>query len=610
MLQNRYELLEEIGDGGTALVYKARCTLLDRIVAIKILKEEFARDQAYVRKFRSEAQAAARLSHPNIVNVYDVGEEDGSHYIVMEYVEGTTLKEYIEARAPLPPDEAIRIAALVCDALDQAHRKGIIHRDIKPRNILITGEGAVKVADFGIARAPTSSTITYSGNIMGSVHYISPEQARGATVDSRTDIYSVGCLLYEMLTGKVPFDAESPVTVALKHIHEDPVPPQVLNEAIPSTLEQVVLTAMAKDPNYRFSTAGEMKEALLGLRMPGRRAPAKMRDDKTIVIPSLPGEGDETELGKKKKKVRPMGIVVMMVALLGLLGGILYGIRGEIFGKEVVVPNIEGLSAKEAYNRLSEAGLKMTKIGEQYSSAVESDAVISQDPKPGEKVKEGREVRVILSKGPEMVRVPDLVGMSLDDARLELRNAGLRLGDKEEVYDEKTPQGEVLSQEPRAYRQVETGSRVDVVVSQGPKPNQIQVPRLTGMYLEEARSLLQQKRLALGNITRQDSSEYFPGQVISQVPEPDSMVGEGESVSVVVSKGPGPLPGTTSLNFRLPETEEYYQVLVMVNDVKGAREVYRNIHGSGEDVTVPVSYYGKATVDVYLNGQLYKKYAI
>jgi serine/threonine-protein kinase len=262
-----------------ATVYKAHCRILDRIVAVKVLNSDLANDPSLVGRFKSEALAAARLSHPNLVNIFDVGEDAGVHYIVMECVEGKTLKDYIKERAPLPPHEAVGIAAMVCDALEHAHSRSVIHRDIKPHNILITKDGNIKVADFGIARATTGNTITYGANVIGSVHYVSPEQARGEVVGPESDIYALGCVTYEMLTGRVPFDGDSPVTVALKHIHEDPVPPRTVNGAVSSALEKVVLKAMAKDPAQRYHSAVDFKEALLhtiGGEAPSRKKIARI----------------------------------------------------------------------------------------------------------------------------------------------------------------------------------------------------------------------------------------------------------------------------------------------------------------------------------------------
>ncbi|MCR4399997.1 MAG: protein kinase, partial [Syntrophomonadaceae bacterium] len=403
-------------------------------VAVKILKEEYARDEGFVRKFRSEAQAAAQVSHPNIVNVFDVGEDDGRYFIVMEYVQGTTLKEYIASHAPLEPAEAVRIASEICDALEQAHAKGIIHRDIKPQNILVTADGTVKVADFGIARAPASGTITHSGNIMGSVYYISPEQARGTVLDRTTDIYSLGCVLYEMLTGRVPFDAEFPVTVALKHIHELPVEPRALNPSIPVSLETVVLTAMSKHPGDRYQSAAAMKAAMQGLSLPaGGRRSGILR--KGSARPARPEE--EEGMPRRKRVLSPLGVAMLVVGVIGLVAGLTFGLRGSIFGREVVVPLVEGLSASEAYQRLQEAGLTMTKAGEDFSAEVEKGSIISQDPPAQSRVKEGREVKVVVSKGKNMVDVPDLVGETLDDARLLLGNAGLEVGDVQKVFDDR-----------------------------------------------------------------------------------------------------------------------------------------------------------------------------
>jgi len=608
LLHNRYELLEEIGDGGTAVVYKARCTLLDRIVAVKILKEELARDQAFVRKFRSEAQAAAQLSHPNIVNVYDVGEENGLHFIVMEYVEGVSLKKYLEEHGPLTPQEAVRIAVLICGALEQAHHKGIIHRDIKPHNILMTSDGSIKVADFGIARASNSSTITYSGNIMGSVHYISPEQARGTAVGATTDIYSLGCLMYEMLTGKVPFDAESPITVALKHIHEEPVPLRAINSAIPPKLERIVLKAMAKDPHLRFRTATEMKQALMSLSYSGQLIEQEAGAN-LVAAPAFGTEGDGEIMSAKRRKMKPIGKLVVLVALIGLLAGLVYGLRGQFFGKEVVVPSVEGYSTKEAYEKLAEVGLKMTKVGEEYNDEVEAGCVVTQDPAPGKKVKEGREVRVILSKGPEMVRVPDLTGSAIADARLELTNVGLRMGNIEYVFDQEVPEGVIISQEPRANQRLKVNEKVDVAVSKGPQPNQIQVPSLIGLYLDDAKNHLVENKLVLGSISERESLDYFPGQVIAQTPGAGTMVTEGQSVDLVASKGPGPLPRTVPLTFSLPEDQDFYKVVVKVNDAKGVREAESNVYVGGDEVNLSLTCYGKAIIEVYLDGTLYKRYS-
>ncbi|NMC28264.1 MAG: Stk1 family PASTA domain-containing Ser/Thr kinase, partial [Syntrophomonadaceae bacterium] len=384
-LGGRYELLEIIGEGGMSTVYKARDRVLDRIVAVKILRSEFASDKGFVEKFKSEALAVASFSHPNIVNIYDVGQENDVHYIVMEFVDGKTLKEIIREQAPLSVAQAVNIAVGVCDGVHHAHEKGIIHRDIKPHNILITEQGMVKVADFGIARAISTSTITYGKNIVGSVHYFSPEQARGEGINRTTDIYSIGCVLFEMLTGKVPFNADSPITVALRHIHDEPPSPRSINPDIPEELEAIIFKAMAKDPGKRFQSAQEMRNTLLAVGKESQAAPAALKTSG-----NLPG---------KKKRISRLGWGLIAVALVGLFSGMFYMMAGNLFGQEVVVPAIVGMDIKQAESELDKLDLVMNIVARQADEKVPADAIISQDPISGRKVKSGREINVVISLG-------------------------------------------------------------------------------------------------------------------------------------------------------------------------------------------------------------------
>ncbi len=603
LMQNRYELLEKVGEGGMATVYKARCTLLDRIVAIKILKEEYARDDILVQKFKSEAQAAARLSHPNIVNVFDVGEDNGAKFIVMEYIEGINLKEYIQEKGPLPPDEAVRICLMICDALTRAHEKGLIHRDIKPHNILLTRDGTAKVTDFGIARAANSVTITYSGDMVGSVHYVSPEQARGEPVNNTTDIYSLGCVLYELVTGRVPFDADSPVTVALKHIHERPVPPGVLNDAVSSGLEEVIMTAMEKKPIYRYQSAKEMKQALTGAQnaRTTKRSNRKRRHDKTLVMPSI-GEAEDYEMARKKK-VRPMGYIIILVAILGLASGILYGMRGSLFGQEVEVPKIIGSSQKEAVVMLEEKGLKL-KVVNRIHSDMETDHIISQRPGAGEIVKEGREIEVVISLGMEMVEVPNVVGETLEDASFILKNEGLHIGEVGKVNDPEVAEGIVVAQNPVKGRNIKLGERVDITISSGASSNiQLNMPNLIGMSLSDARAKLQTDELILGKIDRENSNEFFKDEIILQSIPAGDRVQKGDQVSVVVSKGPGPMPKMAEIRYTMPPDNDYSVLSIILVDNKGRSEIYNNPHLGGYTVSRQVKYYGKATVTFFVDGQ-------
>ncbi|MGE5404607.1 MAG: Stk1 family PASTA domain-containing Ser/Thr kinase, partial [Candidatus Saccharibacteria bacterium] len=573
--------------------------------AVKILKEEFARNESFVLKFKSEAQAAARLSHPNIVNIFDVGEDNGQNFIVMEYVEGTTLKDYIDDNAPLPPDDIVRIASQICDALATAHEKGVIHRDIKPHNILITPEGTAKVADFGIARAVSNMTITYSGNMVGSVHYVSPEQARGEAVDKTSDIYSLGCVMYEMATGRVPFDADSPVTVALKHIHEEPKSPKLLNEAIPRELEEVIMTAIDKNPTYRFQSAQDMKMVLQEILYGSSRGKNYKRTrptGDTLIMPPVTEEENDVPA----RKIRPLGYIIFAaIALLGLWLGIQFSpiILGLFFPKEVSVPSIVGMSAKEAETSLSSSNLKMIILNRVHSATVEKDHIVSQQPAAGEKVKEGREIQVTLSSGSDQVEVSNLVGKSVDEVQLILRNQGLELGRIDKIDDPDTPEGVVISQEPAKGDMVDPGKKIDVVVSSGAESAELQMPNLVGTYLSEARVTLQNSGLVLDKVDKQDSDQYFPGQIISQSVASGAKIQKNAKVSVVQSTGPGPMPKTQPLRFTMPANSDYAVLSVILTDAKGRREIYNNTHLGGYEFARDVEYYGKGEVIFYVDGQ-------
>ncbi len=594
ILGGRYELIEVIGEGGMSTVYKARDNILDRIVAVKILKDEFSKDRGFVERFKTEALSAARISHPNIVNIYDVGMQEDIHYIVMEYVEGHTLKQVIRQEAPLSVEKAVDIAIMICDGVHHAHEKGIIHRDIKPHNILITEQGMVKVADFGIAHAVSTGTITYGNNIIGSVHYFSPEQARGEVINRTTDIYSIGCILYEMVTGKVPFDADSPITVALRHINEEPVSPRSKNPEVPEGLEAIIYKAMAKAPAQRFQTAQEMRNALLKIQQARGGA--------------IIGEMDSTNKGKKK--IKPFGVGVIAIALLGFLLGIFWTMGGNLFGAEVAVPNIVGMDIKQADEELSKVGLKMKVIGTEASDQVVKDAVKSQDPGAGRKVKAGREIEVIISGGQEQVKVPNITGVTVSDATTRLSNKGLNLGNIEPIYDEKYAEGIVISQSPVPDSTVNSGTKVNITVSKGKQPPQGAVPDLKGLSLSEATAKLQSAKMVLGAVTRQASAAYYADQVAAQDPAAGTQSDEGTKVNVVISTGPGPTAKTKRLEFTIPDNKRSYDVSIKVTDVQGTRQVYSESQPGGDTVTIGITYYGSGTAEVLLDGSRYRTYTL
>lgn len=601
ILGERYELKEKIGEGGMAEVYTAHCRILDRTVAVKILKEEFSKDNVFVQKFKTEALAAARLSHPNIVNIFDVGQCNDIHYIVMEYVEGQTLQALIKEQGALPVKQAVDIAIMICDGIRHAHEKGIIHRDIKPHNILITNQGIVKVADFGIAQAINNKTITFGGDVVGSVHYISPEQAKGEPVSPATDVYSLGCVLYEMLTGKPPFEAESMITVALKHIHDEPVLPRKYNQDIPVSLEKIVLKAMEKQPVYRFSDAGEMSTELR--KMKGVLVSGEEDDGiGDLAFPSN-REGDEK---MRRRRIKPIGIVIIIAAVIGFLSGIVYVFNDSLFGKEVVVPDVINMDMKEAQVTLKSFNLEMTIKGHSYSDEVVKDAIISQKPMKGQKVKEGRSIEVIVSDGPEEQRVPNLVGATLSDAKIKIKNAGFEVGHIDEEYDDKYAENEVISQEPRFGSSAAKGSDIDVLISKGPAPSRISAPDLKGLTLEEAGNKLKANNLDQGKLGWQESQEYFKDQIMAQDPAAGVQIDEGSSIDLTVSKGPGPSAKIQAIQFDLPDNQEYYHVVLVLKDAKGERTVYDEYHQGGSAVNVAVNYFGSGTVIVKLNDNQWK----
>jgi len=609
VLGGRYELLEMVGEGGMASVYKARCRILDRIVAIKILKEQFQKDASFIEKFKTEALAAARISHPNIVSIYDVGQDGDIYYIVMEYVEGHTLKDMIIQEGILPIDKAVNIAIMICDGVNHAHEKGVIHRDIKPHNILITPQGMVKVADFGIARAISNTTITFGKNLVGSVHYISPEQARGVAIDRTTDIYSIGCVLYEMVTGKVPFDADSPITVALKHIHDEVRPPAELNPAVPPNLQAIILKAMAKLPAERFASAEEMRNSLLHL--PETVLDYPHRQEKTIIMDSISDKGMKSSVRKRKKrKIKPFSAALLVIALLAFASGVLSVVGKSFFGSEIVVPDVVGKNITEAEKELSQAGLVMNIIAYQNDDNIEKDCIISQDPAKDRKVKKGREVKVVVSQGSEMVRVPDLQGITVSDASIRLQNVGLKSGTISEQYDNKFSQGLIISQDPASGKLVKPGSQVNMLVSKGIEPEKVQIPNLVGLSLEKASKKLQDAGFVTGEVTKQSSDKYASGQVISQGVEAGVLAPKGSSVNLTISSGPGPSSRTRSLEIKLPSQEEYYKVQVRLTDQNGTREIYNKTHQAREIVYVDVNYQGNATCQVLLNGQEYHTYKL
>lgn len=541
LLGNRYEVLEQVGGGGMALVYRAKDVYLNRIVAIKILREQFTSDEEFVTRFRREAQAVASLSHSNIVSIYDVGQDKEIYYIVMEMVEGRDLKEFIKEKGSFSVKETLDLATQICDALAHAHEHEIIHRDVKPHNIIITNEGKAKVTDFGLARAVSTETVTHTGNIMGSVHYFSPEQARGEIADEKSDIYSLGVVLYEMLTGKMPFEGESPISVALNKIQNDPVSPREIKPQIGEALEKVILRAMAKDPRNRYNSVSELKQNLISAALYNRvdnEAPVKVMED-TIILPKFRKETrGKTDKGNIAAPLKLWTWVMVALIIVGFILGI-YLSATVLARGEVTVPNLANKTVDEAKSELEKIGLKLV-LGKTINHpTVEEELIISQSPKAEEIVKKNQEIVVTISNGPIMVEVPDVYDKPLATAEIELSNVGLTSAPTY-AYHSQIASGNVFRQEPGVNESVAQETVVNLIVSKGPEPVWIKMPKLTGYALTEAETILMLNNLILGVVSPEPSYRYDKETVIRQDPGADSEILQGSIVNLVVSSGPGP----------------------------------------------------------------------
>lgn len=547
ILGNRYEIIEKVGNGGMATVYKATDLVLKRYVAVKILRDEFTTDEEFIKRFETEAQSAARLVHANIVSIFDVGVDNGIYYIVMELIQGKTLKEIIvEERGPLPWKWSVNVAIQIASALEMAHKNNIIHRDIKPHNIIITEDGVAKVTDFGIAKAVSNSTITAFGTTIGSVHYFSPEHARGGYTDAKSDIYSLGVVMYEMVTGKVPFDADTPVSVALKHMQEDPVPPIELNPHLPEAVNKIILKALKKDAMLRYQTATELLQDLkMALKNPSGDfvddadfdPTAKTQRISTQDVEKMQKDSRKKEDNKFVKFIRNHKVLSSFIGLI-LLFCIAFGgtmlVLNVTNPKEVEMPNIVGLSKEEAQQRIEGAKLKFEVASEEYNKDVEENHVISQDPTYVEgynKVKEGSTVKVVLSKGTEKTKVPKVVGMSQEDAVTAIEDAKLKAEIVEET-SKKVQEGYVISQETDANTEVDAGENVKIHVSTGVE--KATVPGVVGKSQDEAKKTLQDLGFVVTVTTAEDSSKDN-GVVLKQSLEEGKSVEKGSAITITVN---------------------------------------------------------------------------
>jgi eukaryotic-like serine/threonine-protein kinase len=514
IIDGRYRVLKRIGSGGMAEVYCAEDQQLGRRVALKLLHRRFADDEQFVERFRREASSAAGLSHPNIVGIFDRGEWDGTYYIAMEFVEGRTLKDIVRERGAAPPEAAADITLQILRAARFAHKRGIVHRDIKPHNVLIDNEGRVRVTDFGIARAGVSD-MTETGSVMGTAQYLSPEQAQGKPVDARSDLYSAGIVLYELLTGRVPFDAESPVSVALMQVSEPPVPPMEVNPEVPPALDAVTLRAMEKDPGRRYQDADEFIAALES----ARKAPMEILPPPPVVVEEVV----EEEPGR-----RWWLWLLALLALLAIGIGLYLLLRPE----QLTVPSVVGLRSATASQILKDRGFEVDVVNV-ANADVERDQVAAQDPRPNTEAPEGSVVEITVSTGPGEAPVPTVAGLPRKEAEAQLRDAGFEPR-VEKAFSDTVPKGRVIETTPPGGTTIDRGSTVILQVSRGRE--QAEVPDVVGQSEANARSEIEGAGLRVGKVT-EEASEEESGTVIEQTPAAGESVDRGDAVDLVVARG-------------------------------------------------------------------------
>jgi len=639
LLDNRYEILEVVGTGGMARVYKARCHRLNRLVAIKILHEDLSRDAEFRRRFHDESQAVAMLSHPNIVSVYDVSRSSELEYIVMELIDGISLKQYMSKKGnKLNWREALHFITQITKALGHAHSRGIIHRDIKPHNVMVLRDGSVKVADFGIARLMSGGQSTLTQEALGSVHYISPEQARGSHIDSRSDLYSAGVVLYEMITGRLPFEGDTAVSVAIQHINSIPLTPREIDDTIPEALEAITMKAMAPKPENRYASADEMLADLEEFRKNPNisfdydvsvfSAEIDCEDDKTRPI-----TGTRVAAGGKKPPERrsrryeeedeesargPIWPILLSVAAIFLfVGGVFFFLYQTVFSgffappaEKVKVPNLVGGIYETVQQDLNLLGDFKLILGETVSDDSAAGTILKQSPEGGTELmgEAAREITVTISGGPEPVSMPDLAKKEYLEAYLEVQELGLKPALPTYEYHDEIPENHVISHTPLTGNPVAPGSEVHMVVSRGPQAKMIYVPYLLEISQAEAENKLSLYNLTLGSVIPAYSSSVEAGKVMDQYPAAGDEVEEGSEVNLTVSKGPDPTlappeESTETVTLPLPATDgEVYVSVTLDGAIVYEDTVDTAMVGS---VTLNLTGSGSKSLQVFCDGTLY-----
>jgi serine/threonine-protein kinase len=639
ILGNRYELLEKIGGGGMAQVYRAKCKLLNRHVAVKILRNDFSSDDEFIRRFSIEAQSAASLSHPNIVSIYDVGFEGDTHYIVMEYVDGITLKDYLVRKGNIDWKEAVSISRQICSAIDHAHKNQIVHRDIKPHNIMYNSDGIIKVTDFGIARAASFSTITMVGSTIGSVHYFSPEQARGGYTDEKSDIYSMGIVLYELVTGKLPFDGETSVAIALKHIQTEPDEPIKINDNIPSGLNDIILNAIKKEQTLRYQTASEFLHDLNNvLTEPASdyKKPDPIDENSTKRMPAInvkipstkedrlnkPINAEKTPQERKKDRITIILaslsglIIVPIIAFITIK--LLIPLFFPVSSVEYSFEDFKGSYYPQTKDKLTAIGIEVREV-RQFDNQIPKDIVISQNRNAGDKVKIDKfktSIELVVSNGPARVKIPDVRSFDIRRAETTFRDLGLK-ADLQEEFSDTVAKEIVIRTEPVQDTEIPPSSTVKIYFSKGPEEKITMVPYLIGKTRDEALKLLADAKLAVGNLTP-DNSTNISDKVIKQEPDANSKVKEGTQINMTFDTVTVSSSGRISVRetITLLEPHNYsdnIQVKVeLVPDSTNITEIAINEYKKKSDFPLPITLMipqnGKTIIRVYLDNKLYMEY--
>ncbi|WP_066175106.1 Stk1 family PASTA domain-containing Ser/Thr kinase [Bacillus marinisedimentorum] len=647
-LNGRYKLLEAIGGGGMANVYRAKDMILDRIVAVKVLRPEYSNDEEFIKRFRREAQSATSLVHNHVVSIFDVGEEDDIYFIVMEYVEGMTLKKYIQQNGPLPIDEALSIMKQVCSAVDHAHHNHIVHRDIKPQNILIDDEGTIKITDFGIAMALSATAITQTNSVLGSVHYLSPEQARGGLATNKSDIYSLGIVMFELLTGRLPFSGESAVSIALKHLQTETPSVRRWNPDIPQSVENIILKATAKDPFHRYRSIDEMEQdletALDADRLNEQRFAPPEEDDEEVTkaIPVVtddrfdehdgetiihadngskappPDDGNGGDKKKQGKWKKVLAVLFITLLLLGAAAAAAFTILPSMFAaKDVTIPEVAGMEYEDALNELTAAGLKV-KREKRNDDEVGAGLVILTEPDAGTTVKEGYEVTVVESLGKEKMSFGDYTGMQFDAVKKELILKGFKEENiKEYEQDSDEQEGTILRQTQPSPGDEVIPEEAYVIFEVSKGPPKIELEDMAGWSKDRVYDYIERNTISLDE--KEEYSDSVPaGQAIKQSPKAGTVLEEGSKITVIFSKGsepepePEPEPKRTTIEVEVPyEPEEEgdgQTVKIYIGDEQNdisdvfKKEEIKNDKVVNIDLVVP--YEGSASYKVTRDGEV------